>query len=429
MRVPRPPGARALAVLILALAASAQGCGRPSSPFSTANARAHVNRLAGAIGPRPAGSDANRRAREYLVEQLRFYGFTVRVQEADGVRPEEGLTAHVQNIIAIVPGSLPDAIGLVAHYDSVSGAPGAGDDAAGVAVCLEVGRLLAARRAPRHSVMVLLTDAEEDGLLGAAALVTDPEVKARLRAYINIDSAGNAAPAMIFQTGPGNGWLVRASGAAPQPRGSSMAYEIYSRLPNDTDFTVLSALGAPGLNMGAVGDSYAYHTPQDGPERLTDEVLEQAGANILAVVQALEDRNLATRTPEQPVFFDLLSTRLVVISPLAALWLGVLALAIGTAGWLRATMTALAELWAGRLAPDRSVDRRRRDGGRRRGRRGSRPPAGRARGVPPVVRALRDGSGSSSCSPGAPRCTRCWPSTRGSRRRCEGSAIPRSRGP
>ena len=103
---------------------------------------------------------------------------------------------------------------------------------------------------------------------------------------------------------------------------------------------MLSALGAPGLNMGAVGDSYAYHTPQDGPERLTDEVLEQAGGNILAVVQALEDRNLATHTPEQPVFFDLLSTRLVVISPLAALWLGVLALAIGTAGWLRATMTA-----------------------------------------------------------------------------------------
>ena len=77
--------------------------------------------------------------------------------------------------------------------------------------------------------MVLLTDAEEDGLLGAAALVTDPEVKARLRAYINMDSAGNAAPAMIFQTGPGNGWLVRASGAAPEPHGSSMAYEIRIR--------------------------------------------------------------------------------------------------------------------------------------------------------------------------------------------------------
>jgi hypothetical protein len=327
-------GLRTLAV-VLAIASGAS-CSRPATPFSVKNARAHVNQLAGAIGPRPVGTDANRRAREYLIEQLRLYGFTVRVQEVDAVRPEFGLTAHVQNIIAVVPGAIPDAVGLVAHYDSVATAPGAGDDAFGVAVSLEVGRQLAARRSPRHSVMVLLTDAEENGLMGAAALVTDPEVKARLRAYVNFDSAGLEAPVPVFQTGPGNAWLVRAfASAAPAPRGNSMSYEVYSRLPNDTDFTILQRLGAPGLNLGPIGESYAYHTARDEAERLPDDVLEQAGSNVLATLQALDGANLSARTPEQAVYFDVLSRRAFVVSPLANAVLGWFAIAVGVAGWLR----------------------------------------------------------------------------------------------
>ena len=327
-------GIRTLAVL-LALAVGI-GCSRPPTAFSVANARAHVNRLAGSIGARPVGTDANRRAREYLVEQLRFYGFSVRVQDADAARPEYGLTARVQNIIAILPGSVPDAMAVVAHYDSVPIAPGAGDDASAVAVALEVGRLLAARTAPRHSVMVLLTDAEENGLMGAAALVTDPEVKARLRVYVNVDSVGAAPPVMLFQTGPGNAWLVRAfAAAAPAPRGSSLAYEVYSRLPNDTDFTVLQRLGVPGLNFGAIGDSYAYHTPRDAADRLDDEVLEDAGGNVLATMLALDGRNLSTRTAEQAVYFDILSSRAFAFSPLGGQLLGIVAIVLGLAGWIR----------------------------------------------------------------------------------------------
>ena len=184
---------------------------------------------------------------------------------------EFGLTVHVQNVIAVLPGTMPDALGLVAHYDTRALAPGAADDAFGVAVCLETARLLAARAERRHSLMVLLTDAEENGLMGAAALVTDPEVRSRLRAYINIAATGSDGPAVLFETGPGNGWLVQAfAGAAPFPRGSSYGSEVYKRLPNDTDFSILKTMGVPGLNIAAVGDSYAYHTPRDEPERLTD---------------------------------------------------------------------------------------------------------------------------------------------------------------
>src|SRR5512143_3346320 len=112
-----------------------------SSPtgFSVANARAHVEMLGGAIGIRPVGTEANRRAREYLVAQLTQSGFEVHVQETDAKRPELGLTARVSNVVGVLPGAVPDAIALVSHYDSTPDGPGAADVGLGVAVSLEAG--------------------------------------------------------------------------------------------------------------------------------------------------------------------------------------------------------------------------------------------------------------------------------------------------
>ena len=55
----------------------------------------------------------------------------------------------------------------MAHYDSVPMAPGAGDDGAGVVAILESARALALEAPFEHSIMLLFTDAEEMGLIGA----------------------------------------------------------------------------------------------------------------------------------------------------------------------------------------------------------------------------------------------------------------------
>src|SRR3954462_13970373 len=105
-------------ILLLGLALAATACSRPPGLFSEQNARAHVGMLAGTIGSRPIGSPENQRAREYIIDQLRLFGFDVRVQETDARRPELGRTARVANIIAFLPGTRREAIGLLAHYDS-----------------------------------------------------------------------------------------------------------------------------------------------------------------------------------------------------------------------------------------------------------------------------------------------------------------------
>src|SRR5262245_15224374 len=132
---------RTCLLLLIALLPALGACTRSAGLFSESNARAHVAMLAGTIGSRPVGSEANARARAYIIDQLKLYGYEVRVQETDAARPELGRTARVANIIATLTGRRPEAIGLVSHYDSALESPGAGDDGLGVAVVLEkIGR-------------------------------------------------------------------------------------------------------------------------------------------------------------------------------------------------------------------------------------------------------------------------------------------------
>jgi hypothetical protein len=331
---------RRIAILLLAFGAAA--CARNPGLFSEQNARAHVSMLAGTIGRRPVGTEANDRARAYILDQLKMYGYEVRVQAVDARRPELGRTAHVNNIIAVLAGRRSEAIGLVSHYDSAPESPGAGDDALGVAVSLEAARVLAARQDRQWSILVLATDGEEAGLMGAAGLATDREVMSRLQAYINIESIGSRGTAMLFQAGPANGWITGAwARHAPHPRGASFAGEIYKRLPNDTDFTILARQGIPGLNFASIGDSYAYHTPRDTADRLSPQALRTTGENVVATAIALDGIDITKRSRWDSLFFDVGAVSALSFSAIVGWILAATSLLLGIAAWLRATTAAL----------------------------------------------------------------------------------------
>ena len=299
--------------------------------------------LAGTIGSRAIGTPENARARQYVIDQLTLYGYDVRVQETDARRSDVGLTAHVSNIIAVKAGTERHAIGLMSHYDSSPDAPGAGDDGFGVAVSLEAARVLAARTDRRHSLFILVTDGEEVGLMGAAGLTTDREVMDRVQAYINIDATGNGGNAMLFETGPANGWMLKPwARRAPHPRGSSYAIEIYRRLPNDTDFSVFRRQDIPGLNFAAIDDSYAYHTARDTPDRVPDRTLLHTGENIVETIIAMDGLDVRTRdTARNGTFFDIGRVVAVAWGPVASWFVAAAALAFGMLAWFRAIATSI----------------------------------------------------------------------------------------
>ncbi|MEJ7664039.1 MAG: M20/M25/M40 family metallo-hydrolase [Hymenobacter sp.] len=190
---------------------------------------------------------------------------------------------------------------VLAHYDSQPHAPGAGDDGAGVAAMLETVRALRAGPPLRHDIIWLFSDGEEAGLLGARAFAADT---ARLRRTVgvalNVEGRGNAGPSLTFEVSPGNGWVMREyARAAPYPIASSLFYEAYRHLPNDTDFTPLRQAGVTGLNFAFVGGYPYYHSPVDTPAHLDLGSLQHHGSYLLSLVRHFGTISLAqTKAPD-----------------------------------------------------------------------------------------------------------------------------------
>src|SRR5262245_59430333 len=142
----------------------------PDNEFSAERALVHVREISRV--PHPLGSPANDAVRSYLVAQLSSLGLQPQVFSSLGVdTTARSIRAGKTNdIIGRLPGrarlsgtTSGPAIMLMAHYDSVYRAPGAGDDASGVATILEVIRALRTGPALQRDIIVLLTDGEEAG--------------------------------------------------------------------------------------------------------------------------------------------------------------------------------------------------------------------------------------------------------------------------
>jgi Zn-dependent M28 family amino/carboxypeptidase len=109
-----------------------------------------------------------------------------------GVHGTQSIAA-VANLSATKPGTASTGtVLLIAHYDTVAGSPGAGDDGIGVGVLLETARALSTAGASRNDVMILLTDAEEHGLHGEAAFVRERAKELGTAVVLNHEAPGDS---------------------------------------------------------------------------------------------------------------------------------------------------------------------------------------------------------------------------------------------
>ena len=308
----------------------------PPSAFSAERAMAHVEQIA--QRPHPVGSADHARVRDYLAGAIEQLGLKVEVQSAIVRRGTTTLrVARVENILARISGtSSTGAVLLASHYDSVPAAPGAADAASGVAAILEAVRALKTGPAPRNDVILLLTDAEELGLLGARAFVEQHSWAKGVRMAMNFEARGTHGPAWMFETSTGNGAIVAEwASLVPKPAGSSLTYEVYKRLPNDTDFTELKRLKTAGLNFAFVGGQERYHTPGDNAAALGRGSLQHHGEAALRLTRRFASMDLGTLEAPDAVYFALpvlnvalhYSTMLTLVLAAAAAVLWVMAVA------------------------------------------------------------------------------------------------------
>ena len=336
-----------LALIVTLLIAAIMGVAAQRTPapqavtaaatdFAAGRAMADVRIIARA--PHPTGSPANAAVRAYLVTRLQALGFTVRQSRV--VLPPKVQARLAQrsapadfavNIIALRPGRDPaaPAVLVMAHYDSVPGSPGAADDATGVAAALEIARAIP-RTSQARDLVLLFTDAEEAGLVGARdffgqiakdapqgtpPLRGDP-LAARVGAVINLEARGGGGRAMMFETGPGNGAMMALfQQVVPDPAANSLAVKIYELLPNNTDFTPAKQLGLPGVNFAFLGAAWQYHSPLATPDALDQGSLQHMGEQGLAITRALLTVAALPAAAPDTVFSDVLGGFVIAYPP------------------------------------------------------------------------------------------------------------------
>ncbi|NIA16039.1 MAG: M20/M25/M40 family metallo-hydrolase [Nitrospiraceae bacterium] len=295
----------ALGVFLLLTALAALYAHRPPRPrpetappaeFSAARAARHI--AAFAQVPHRAGTEANYRVRDYLLDTLRGMGTRPRMVEPMVVHGD-GL-ASPQNVLVRLPGAnSTKAFMLCAHYDSVPYGPGAADDGAGVATMLETCRALLAGPPLRNDVIFLFTDGEECGLRGARAFVKHNDWAKDVGLMLNFEARGTRGPSYMFETSRNNGWIIREMAkASSEIISSSLMFDVYEPMPTTSDYEVFKET-IPGMNCAFVGNFPYYHTPNDKPANVNRASLQHHGAYALDFARHFGNLDL-DRVREEP---------------------------------------------------------------------------------------------------------------------------------
>lgn len=258
----------------------------------------------------PGGSPADDAVREYILRELKSLDVPAEVQVVQRV---EGRTViETKNVLARIAGTASTkAFAIAAHYDSVPYGPGAADDGVGVVAMLEAARALKAGPALRNDIFLVFTDTEEGGEQGADAFMLHPWAS-ETAVMLNFEARGTQGPSLMFETSQENGRLIEElAKAGVYARASSLMYEVYRRMPFNSDFSVFKR-EIPGLNVAFVDNFAYYHTKNDNPDHLSLASLQNHGSYALGLARHFGnlDLNEPMRAPDV-VYFNTAGSHLV----------------------------------------------------------------------------------------------------------------------
>ena len=279
----------------------------PLTEFSAERAMRHIRIIARA--PHPIGSQAHEDVRAYITKELSAMGVNPEVQTETGLLLEENwITAGtVRNIIAKIPGTgNTKAIMLSTHYDSVPAGPGASDDGSGVAALLEALRAIKAGPPVKNDLILLFTDGEEVGLIGAEAFVARHRWAKEIGITVNFEARGNCGPSILYETSDHNGGLIREfAKSTPFPFATSLAFEVYKRMLNGSDMTVFKKGGMAGLNFAYIDGHPAYHNRIDNPLTIDQRSLQHHGSYALSLARHFGNIDSQVRPGRDSVYFNI----------------------------------------------------------------------------------------------------------------------------
>ncbi|GAB4501039.1 MAG: M28 family peptidase [Anaerolineales bacterium] len=258
----------------------------PAAPHFD-GARAYADVVAQVnFGARVPGSAASAQARDYFTTQLTAAGWTV------SALPGVSMGHDFINLTA-KRGNQPPEILLLAHYDSRMAAdndpnpanhkkpvPGANDGASGVAVLLELARVLPAET----PVALLLVDAEDQGnlpgwdwILGSSEFAA--QMSDRPRAVILLDMIGDA-DLTIYQERNSDPALTASLWAVAKRLGYESIFIPESKYRVIDDHLPFLEKGLPAVDLIDLDYPY-WHTLADTPDKVSAASLQVVGEVLL----------------------------------------------------------------------------------------------------------------------------------------------------
>ena len=260
-------------------------------------------------------SEGSSLAREYIAARMKEYGL---LPTGDGGGYVQAVKSRLtgrqigNNVVGYIKGSRkPDEyIYIDAHYDHWGKAggkiqPGANDNASGVAVMLELARVLA-RLKPERSIVFLAADLEEGamlpmfgGLKGASYHVRNLPRPREVKAAVVLDTVGGpfipGVGSELYMIGSESSRLiydhVRAKAAnegraLPIRQIGAYAIEPLGELAPRADYGAYRKAGVPFV-FATSGIPSEYHSESDTIEKLDFEFMREAGGELLELAKRL----------------------------------------------------------------------------------------------------------------------------------------------
>jgi leucyl aminopeptidase len=239
----------------------------------------------------------------------------------------DGVTTRQTNVVAIVSGTEPGAGTIVvgAHYDSRGNddtdtdgyAPGANDNATGVAALLEMARIMA-QKPHRATVIFVAFSAEEVGRKGSIAFVNDYVVRNNIdvQAYINVDAIGsqtysdgtvNDRQLRVFSQGPNDGSSSREVARLTNliafnyaPEMEIVVQDALDRTGRYGDHFSFEEAGYPSVRFIEMAENSSYMDTTDTIDGINPNYFKRTTQTILTVLASMADgpqppRNIALR--------------------------------------------------------------------------------------------------------------------------------------
>ncbi len=236
----RPATERAAALPALA-APARQALAELPPVFSQSALMGHVEWLAAPEREgRGIGTKGLEAAAEYIAAQFKAIGLRpggdngTYFQSFVSSKSPSGAAVSLRNVIGVLPGTKPELAGqsalLTAHYDHLGSGwpdvhagdegklhPGADDNASGVAVMLELAKVLSSGAPPQRTLVFVAFTGEEAGRLGSLHYVDHPAFPlAKVIGAINLDTVGRLhdRKVSVIATGTASEWqhIFRGAG-------------------------------------------------------------------------------------------------------------------------------------------------------------------------------------------------------------------------